>query len=678
VSDNEIELRRVFEPFRLKHLELRNRVVRTSQGAGFSVDGKVSDDTMAYTIARARGGMALIFTEPGATHWSAPGNLDNTTDDVVPGLRRLSNAVHAEGALLFQQLIHYSSATVPLDGSAPWAASSVPYPGLGMLPLAMTKGMIDEVIEGCASAARRTRDGGLDGVELSGGHGYLFGNFLSPATNHRTDEYGGQIENRMRLLFETLAAIRTAVGPEFVVGVRLSSDAVPGHTTMDDIALVAIELEASGLVDYINMSYGGHYRRDVTMAGTHEPRAHQVPVWQDVAARLTLPRMIAGRVATLYDAERVLESGVAQMVSMVRATIADPDVVVKAQRGRIADTRPCIYTNQACAGGLNARGRVSCTVNPAAGRERSWSDDAIVRTDSPRHVVIVGGGVGGLEASRVASLAGHRVTLLEQSAALGGQLRLAAKSPLRSEITRLIPWYERTIRSQGVDVRLGERATAAGVLGLQPDLVVVATGAVPRRDAFQTWLPERILPGLGDIELLTSWDVLREAPLGESVLIVDEIGHYEPLDVAEYVLAAGRKVHFVTRFATMASNLETRFDMIGRAHTKYLLERDFDLYTRSLVLEVAPDRATIANVDARHRTTSLEVDTFVFLSGNLPQRELLDELEDAGVRAKAIGDANGPRMLEAAILEGYMAARSLEPSWVTPKGLRYGVLASAT
>jgi 2,4-dienoyl-CoA reductase-like NADH-dependent reductase (Old Yellow Enzyme family) len=678
VSDNEIELRQVFEPFKLKHLQLRNRIVRTSQGAGFSVDGKVSDDTVAYTVARAKGGLALIFTEPGATHWSAPGNLDNTTDDVIPGLQRLASAVHNEGALLFQQLIHYTAATVPLDGSAPWAASSVPYPGLGMLPLAMTKGMIDEIIEGCAAAARRTSEGGLDGVELSGGHGYLFGNFLSPATNHRTDDYGGPLENRMRMLFDALTAMRAAVGPDFVLGVRLSADGVPGHTTMEDIAVVALELEASGLVDYINMSYGGHYRRDVTMAAAHEPRAHQAPIWRDLAARLTLPRILAGRIATLYDAERVLQSGIAQMVSMVRATIADPDVVVKGKAGRVADTRPCIYTNQACAGGLNARGRVSCTVNPAAGRERIWSDDAIERTDDPRLVVVVGGGPGGLEAARVASLAGHRVTLLEQSDTLGGQLRLAASSPRRSEIFRLIPWYERTIQRQGVDVRLGGQATAAGVQGLRPDLVVVATGAVPRRDGFQTWFPGRPLPGVDDIDLLTSWDVLRGAPLGESVLILDEIGHYEPLDVAEFVLAAGRKVHFVTRFATMASNLETRFDMIGRAHTKYLLERDFDLYTRSVLLEVGPGRATIANVDAHQRATKVEVDTFVFLSGNIPQRNLFDELGDAGVRAKAIGDANGPRMLEAAILEGYLAARSLEPSWVTPTGMRYGVLASAT
>lgn len=678
MTDNETELRLVFEPFTLKHLELRNRIVRTSQGAGFSVDGKVSDDTVAYTVARARGGMALIFTEPGAVHWSAPGNLNNTTDAVIPGLQRLSGAVHGEGALLFQQLIHYSAATVPLDGSAPWAASSVPYPGLGMLPLAMTKDMIDEVIEGCAAAARRTREGGLDGVELSGGHGYLFGNFLSPGSNHRTDDYGGPLENRMRMLFEALAAMRAAVGPDFVVGVRLSADAAPGHTTMDDIAVVARQLEASGLVDYINMSYGGHYRRDVTMAATHEPRAHQAAVWRDVAASLTLPRILAGRVATLYDAERVLTSGIAQMVSMVRATIADPDVVLKGKAGRVADTRPCIYTNQACAGGLNARGRVSCTVNPAAGRERFWSDDAIERTSDPRHVVVVGGGPGGMEAARVASLAGHRVTLLEQSDALGGQLRLAASSPLRSEITTLIPWYERMIGHQGVEIRLRTQATAASVLGLQPDLVVVATGAMPRRDGFQTWLPGLTLPGLDRIQLLTSWDVLCGAPLGDKVLILDELGHYEPLDVAELVLAAGRKVHFVTRYATVAANLETRFDMIGRAHTKYLLERDFDLYPRSVLLEVGPGQATIANVDAQHRPTFVEADTFVFLSGNVPQRQLFDELTDAGLRAKAIGDANGPRMLEAAILEGYLAARSLEPSWVAPTGMRYGVLASAT
>ncbi|WP_375476547.1 FAD-dependent oxidoreductase [uncultured Jatrophihabitans sp.] len=673
--DTEVRYARVLSPFAIKGLSLRNRVVRPSQGSGLTAAGMMTEESIAWHVARARGGVALGYSDPGGVHWSSPGFIDNTRPDVVEGIARLTDAVHAEGMAMFQQLMHGGPTNIPVDGSAPWSASAVPDPGLGMTARPMTRWMIEEVVEGFAVAAARARAGGMDGVEIHAGHGYLFSAFLSQATNHRDDEYGGPFENRTRLLHEVLAAVRARVGADYIVGVRLSADAAPHQTSGPEISLVAAGLVERGLVDFVNLSLGSHYGRDQLMGGLHEPPGYQLKVNADIARGIEVPTIVTGRFATLADAETALAAGDADLVGMLRATIADPDLVVKSARGDERLVRPCIACNQACAGGLNTRGRVSCTVSATAGREVRFGDDSL-RSARPRHVVVVGGGPCGVEAARAGVLAGHQVTLVEAGDRLGGQLRFAPASPHRADLSRLLRYYDALLDDHGVDVRLGAAATLESLADLRPDAVVVATGSVPRRDGFQTLRPWAGPAGWPADSVLTSWDVLGGAAVGRSVVVLDDAGHYESLDVLEFLVARGCAVRHVSRFSLIGASLEMRWDMVGAANARILFDGAYEFHPRSVITAVDGAGVHVAALDGRRQTTVLECDTLVALSGNLPQSQLYEDLRTAGFDVRAAGDAVGPRLLEAATFEGNLAIRSLEPGWARP-AVRYGQTGSA-
>jgi 2,4-dienoyl-CoA reductase-like NADH-dependent reductase (Old Yellow Enzyme family) len=644
-------------------------------GSGLPAAGLVSDALTAFHVARARGGVALTYIDPGQTHWSSPAFLNNLRPEIVDGLRRLNDAVHAEGALVFQQLMHGGPTNIPQDGSAPWGASAVPDPGLGMTSRPMTRWMIDEVVAGFVTAAQHAQQGGVDGLEVHGGHGYLFSSFLSPATNHRTDEYGGSFENRIRLLCEVLAAVRDGLGPDYPLGVRLSADAASHQTTGADIARIAATLAEHGLVDFVNLSLGSHYGRDLLMGGIHEPPGYQLEVNGDIAQGISLPTMVTGRFGAIDQVEKALAAGGVDLVGMVRATIADPDLVRKTAEGRAHLIRPCIACNQACAGGLNTRGRISCTVNPTAGRELISGDDTLPSAN-PRRVVVVGGGPCGAEAARAASLAGHTVTLLEANEELGGQLRYVRNSPHRKDLARLLDYYPAVLRDLGVEVRTGTPATAELVRGLDPDAVIVTTGSTARRDGFQTLQPWAPPDGFDPSATLTSWDVLGGAPTDGTVVIVDDVAHYETLDVAHLLVGQGRRVRLISRFSLIAAALEMRWDMIGAPNAKLLYEGDFEFYPRRVVSSVRDGVVTFARPESPQDVETLGYDHLVTISGNVPNADLYEELRTGPWETRIAGDAVGPRLLEAATWEGNQAVRSLEAGWIRP-AIRFGQTGSA-
>lgn len=664
-------LEKVWEPLTINNVTLRNRIVRAGHGTGFA-RGTVTDTLKAYQVERARGGVALLFGEGGQVHWSAPGFLDLTSDETIEGLADMAQAVQAEGAKIFQQLMHGGPTLYAHDGSSPWAASAIVDPVLNIVPRPMTKTMIDEVIEGFAAAAHRVQQAGLDGVEIHGGHSYLFSSFLSPATNLRTDSYGGSLENRSRILVEALAAIRDRVGSDFALGVRLSPDGADHMTTGDDVVEVMQRLEQDGLVDYFNVSYGSHYKRSKLIGVTREPRGYMVKqAVGEITKRTSLPTMITGRILSLQDAEEVLRNGEADMVSMVRALIADPHLVRKTQEGRTSEVRPCISCNQACAGGLTSRGLMGCVVNPACGHENTRGDSMIQVTTRQKTVLVIGGGPAGLEAARSCRIAGHRVVLHERTDRLGGQLNLIKFSPSRSDVAALIPFYEDEMKRLGVEVVLNSSLDSrAAVDATGFDEVVVATGATPRRDGFQAWRPGEPPAGMDAIELLTGWDVLAGAKIVGPVLLVDEIGHYESIDVAETLVNAGHEVHHVTRFSNLAANIPVAYDYAAAPHAEQLYKGNYELHTRTLVHAVEPGRVTIAPLAAPNRLEVLDVNTFVFMSGAVPDHDLQAELEDIP-NLYVIGDALGPRTMEPAITEGSLAAARFAGDWSRPTWVRY-------
>jgi 2,4-dienoyl-CoA reductase-like NADH-dependent reductase (Old Yellow Enzyme family) len=678
----------VLSPFRIGDVALRNRIVRTAQGTGLAAGQRVGDDLVEFLVARARGGVALAFADIAQIHWSSPGMLDLTTDACLPGLERLTDAVHEHGMKLFQQIWHGGPTQMTMDSSAPWAASHVPDPGLGMLPVPMTQAMIDELTGCFVAAAVRARDGGIDGIELHAGHGYLFSSFLSPATNDRTDNYGGPLENRARFLVEVLRAVRDGVGAGYPIGVRVSPDGPADQTTSDDLVRLVRMLERDRLVDFVDVSLGSHYARDLLFGPAHEPPGFQLPTSRPITAATSLPTIVVGRFTTLAQAEEVVAAGTADLVSMVRATLADPELVIKSAEGREHEVRPCIGCLQSCAGGLNNRARAMCAVNPATGRELLLGDALIAPASHPLHVVVVGGGPAGMEAARACALAGHRVTLLEAADRLGGQLRL---SP-RPELAALADFYAGAVERAGVDVRLGTRADAAAVRALNADAVICAAGVEPRRDGFQTLHPAP-LPGLDEVRAYTGWDVLDgtvlagtapdvtaldgSAALGHTVLLLDEIGHYESVDVAQRLLDTGHRVLHVSRYALVAANLEMRWEMAGAPLAARLAKGDYTFFPRTVLRVLTPGKAEIAPHEAPHRASTHQFDDVVLMSGGVPDRALQTALLDAAPVTRVIGDASSPRRLEVAFVEGRQSVHTLEPGWTRPLA-RYGWAGSAT
>jgi hypothetical protein len=396
------------------------------------------------------------------------------------------------------------------------------------------------------------------------------------------------------------------------------------------------------------------------MGTTREAHGYQIPVTSKVTRATSLPTMVTGRILSLEDANAILKNGDGDLISMVRALISDPELIRKTQAGRVASVRPCISCNQGCVGGLRIHGRIGCTVNVEAGRERTLGPTLYRPARRPRHLVVVGGGPAGMEAARVAAESGHRVTLLEAGPRLGGQLRLAAKSVSRSEIGSLIAYYEHELTRLGVDVHLHQRVTAPPeVAAFEPDGVVLAIGAEPRRDAYQVWHPGGGPTGIDTVSTLTGWDVLAGVALKGPVLLLDELGHYESIDVAESLTRAGHRVHHVMRFHALGERIALGYEYAAAPHLESLAGHDYHLSTRSVVLAVAPGSATIAPIDAPHRCKELEVNSFVFMSGHLPDYGLLDSFMGSPARVVTVGDANGVRLLDAAIAEGAMAPRVL-------------------
>ena len=360
----------------------------------------------------------------------------------------------------------------------PWSASENPVPGSPMLAHAMSVDDIAEVTAAFAAAAARVKAGGLHGVEVHCAHDFLLQQFISARHNRRDDGYGGDFESRMRFYLEVMRAVRETVGDDFVVGTRVGPHNLPGGLNVAEHVEIVNRLLEEGIIDYLNVSHGSSLNSHKIIAAMHEDPGYEVPFSEQVTALTSLPTLVTGRFTTLAQADALIEAGKADLVGMTRAHIADPDLVRKTTSGRVREVRPCIGCNQGCVGGLS-KGRVGCAVNGAAGQERRLAEELIQPADESRHVVVVGGGPAGMEAARVASLRGHRVSLFEAAPSLGGTLRAARLAPKHGSIGEIVDWLSEEMERLGVDVHLAARVSAADVEALQPDAVIVAVGARP-------------------------------------------------------------------------------------------------------------------------------------------------------------------------------------------------------
>ncbi len=505
----------LFSPLEIGRVTVPNRISFSAHLTNLADDGLPTDRLAGYLAARARGGAGLIITEEQSVHPTDRAYehlIEAFRPEVIPGYKRLTQAVHAFDTRIFAQLNHNGQqCSGSLSRLPVWAPSPIPDVLYRETPKAMEIEDIREVVEYFALSATHVREGGFDGVELQFGHSSLARQFMSPLTNYRSDEYGGEFENRLRFALEAIAAVREAVGAEFTLGVRLCADElIPGGLTLDDAKQIAQRLQATGQLDYFNLTLATFYNLYLVGGPMHMPLGYAVPLAAGIKEVATLPVFATGRINDPALAERVLAEGQADMIGVVRGQIADPDFARKAREGRTEEIRYCIACNQNCYGRVGLNKTIGCVQNPFIGHEDTEGERHLRPALRKKRVMVVGGGPAGMWAAKIATLRGHQTTLYEKAGELGGQVLLAAKGAGRDEFGVIVRNERNQLAHLRVPVELGVEVTPEFVLERRPDAVIVATGSRPKASP---------VAGADGPQVFNVWQVLRgEAELGEKVL----------------------------------------------------------------------------------------------------------------------------------------------------------------
>ena len=524
----------LLQPFKLKHLTLKNRIMSTSHACGLDENGLTGNKYQAYHEEKARGGLALTMFGGSASVapdslWPS-GQVDVSTDAIIPLFEQFTAKVHHHGCTLMCQISHLGRRAECYAGD--WLPAIGPSPIRETLhrsfPKTMDRHDIDRVIKAYGAAARRCRDGGLDGIETLGS-GHLIGQFLSPYTNHRTDEFGGSLENRCRFGLMVYEEIRRQVGDDFIVGFRFVVDEKGGdHLDFEDCLRIAYLFESSGLIDFFNGIYG-NVDTEIALAvdnmpGMASPSAPWLKRVGEFKQHVGLPVFHAARITDIATARYAITENLLDMVAMTRAHIADPQIVNKLVAGQEDRIRPCVGATHCM-----SANRPTCLHNPATGRELKLPQVITPSEHRNRRVVVVGAGPAGLEAARVSAERGHQVILFEASNQLGGQVIIASGGSWRSELAGVIDWRVSEITRLGVGLRLNTLAGVKEVMAQRPDVVIIATGGIPDGDFLE-----------GGELCTTSWDLLTgQVPIENDVIIYDGTGrHVGPL-CAEKVTSAG-------------------------------------------------------------------------------------------------------------------------------------------
>jgi 2,4-dienoyl-CoA reductase-like NADH-dependent reductase (Old Yellow Enzyme family) len=559
--EEKMRLRRLFSSIKIGPVEVRNRIVMLPMGTLLAeADGRPSDALINYYAARAKGGVGLIIGEITIAHRSGKGPhiLSLYDDTYIQAWKKLADTVHAHGAKIFPQLAHQGRETTSSNtGTSLLAASPIPCPCMKEMPKELTKEEIEDIAEGFGESARRAKEAGCDGVEVHGAHGYLVCNFLSPWSNKRTDEYGGSLNGRMRFPLEIINKIRAKCGNDFPISFRISSDEmVPGGLVPEETRMIASMLAEAGvnIIDISRANYGS-LRWIFPPCGT--PIALNANFTGMLKQVLDVPILLGHRISNPLVAEQLLIGEKADLIGMGRALIADPDLPRKAATGRFEDIIPCIACNHGCVGRRRAlQVPLSCTLNPTVGREQEMT---LVPVGKRKRVLVVGGGLAGMETARVAALRGHDVTLYEKTEKLGGQFNLACVAPMKQEFSQAVCYYATQIKKAGVRVELSKQVTPELIGKMKPDAVVVATGAVP--------LIPMNLPGVEKPIVTTAHDVLGgKIPLGTKTVIIG--GGLVGCEAGEYVAERG-----VNDISILEMLLEVALDEMFPGNREFLLER---------------------------------------------------------------------------------------------------------
>jgi mycofactocin system FadH/OYE family oxidoreductase 2 len=637
--------RYLFSPLRIGPVVVHNRVVFSAHLTNYAVDGLPSEQHAAYYAARAAGGAGLIITEEHSTHptdWPYEKLIHGFRPEVLAGYRRITDAVHRHGTPIFAQINHNGGQGSGMYSRLPvWAPSPVADPLFREVPKEVDLAEIGEIVAGYAAVAERCRAGGFDGIELQCSHSSIVRGFLSPAANRRTDDYGGSLPNRARLLLRIVAAVREAIGRDLALGVRLCGDElIDGGTTVEDAVEVARMVEAQGLSDYINTSIGvATASLFMIEASMQVPPGYALYVPSAIRKAVGLPVVGVGRFKDPLQAERALAEGHCDLVGVVRGQIADADFVAKARGGMAEEIRLCLSCNQECVGRMGLNRWLGCIENPRTGREAS---PAPAPTSTPKRVVVVGAGPAGLQAALAAAARGHRVTVMEKEQLPGGQARLAATVPSRAEFGDIVRNQVNAYRRIGMDVRYGTVADRAAVLAESPDVVIVATGAEPERPY---WAPPEAANVADVVEVLDG----RASPSGR-VVVVDELGFHQATSVAELLADRGCSVTVITPGMVVGQDLGITLDLEHwniRASAKGIGQ-----LTDLVPMGFDGDELTVLHHPTGEQRR-LPCDWVVLAVPGRPVEALyFDLLGTPGVEVHRVGDCVAPRRAHAAVVEG--------------------------
>lgn len=632
---------------------VRNRIVFSAHLTNYARDGLPSEQHAAYYEERAAGGAGLIITEEHSTHptdWPYEKLIHGFDREVIPGYRRMTDAVHRHRVPIFAQINHNGGQASSMYSRLPvWAPSAVADPLFREVPKAVDRHEIAEIVESYALVAGHCAEGGFDGIELQCSHSSIVRGFLSPATNRRTDDYGGPLTDRARILLEIVAAVRSAIGSELALGVRICGDElIEGGTTIEDAVEVARMVEATGQVDYINTSIGvATASLFMIEASMHIPPGYAMFIPSAIRRAVELPVVGVGRFKDPLQAERALAEGHCDLVGVVRGQIADAGFVAKARAGEADDTRLCLSCNQECVGRMGLNRWLGCIENPRTGREHEGVGEA-VPVEVRRDVLVVGAGPAGMQAAIAAARNGHRVTVCEATDAPGGQVALAATVPNRAEFADLVRNQLHEANRLGVTFEYGVTVDAAEVARRRPDRVIVATGSVPARP---WWAP-------ADAEWIVDVrDVLCGAvhPEGE-VLVLDELGFHQATSVAELLADRGASVEIVTPGMVVGQDLGITLDLENfwiRAQAKGITQST----------ELVPMGVEGHVVNLQHHPTQQTVtrspDWLVLAVPPTPADWLYHELVATGADVLRVGDAVAPRRAHAAVIDGERVGAAL-------------------
>ena len=625
----------LLQPYQLKHLILRNRIMTTSHEPAYPEDGMPKDRYRLYHLERARAGVALTMTAgSAAVSKDSPPVFNNILaykDEVVPWMRRLADDCHEAGAAVMIQLTHLGRRTRWDKGD--WlpvvSSTSDREPSHRAFPKPMEDWDIARIIGDFADAAERMKLAGLDGVEVMT-HGHLLDQFISPLTNHLEGAYGAHsLATRMQLTLDIIRAVRARVGDDFIVGVRYAPDeAQTGGITPDMGIEIGHMLKATGQVDYLNINRG-RIHTDAAMTDMIPIHGMKSSPHLDFAGRMRaevgMPTFHAARIPDVATARHAIATGQLDMVGMTRAHMADPHVVQKIIEGREHDIRPCVGATY-CLDRIYQGGMALCIHNPSTGREGEQPHQ-IAAAAAPRRVVVVGAGPAGLEAARVAALRGHHVTVFEAAAQPGGQIRLLTQTKRRAELIGISDWRMAQCAAHGVEFRFNTWAEAEDVLACAPDVVIVATGGMAQKDILAS----------GNELTVSAWDILSgDVKPGSTVLLYDDAGDHTALQAAQVLAEAGAQVEIMTpdrSFApeVMAMNLVP--------YMRALQDKDVTFTVTYRLTSVEKDGNLIkATIDSDYKVLgkTAHYDQVVVNHGTQPLADLYFDLKPRSVNLGAV------------------------------------------